>query len=157
TFEQGLNVAANAGVKNAYTLPPLAWAATAHRKLAQFSSDATPRRRATHLARAGQCARAAIRAGLLCRNDVPRAYREYALVLAAQGKIRRARKMFARSIYWSEKLGERLETATTLRKAAAVGREAGWREAYDFDARGLEILTELELASQQTAGEELRR
>src|SRR5690606_32036664 len=124
TFEQGLDVAANAGVKNAYTLPPLAWAATAYRTPAQHSTDSIPWRRAAYLARARQCARAAIRAGLLCRNDVPHAYREFALVLAAEGKLRQAKRMFVRSIRWSEKLEERLQTATTMREAATVGREA---------------------------------
>jgi signal transduction histidine kinase/DNA-binding response OmpR family regulator len=156
TFEQAVDVAANAGVKNAYTLPPLAWAASAHRKLSQECGDTTPFRRKQHLAKASQFARRAIRAGLLCRNDLPHAYREYALVLAIQGKLRRARRMFAKSVACAEKLEEHLQTVKTLRKAALVGREAGWPESADYEARARGLVARLEIASDLAATADAR-
>src|SRR5690606_3392867 len=105
---------------------------------------------------AAHFARCALRAQMLCRNDLPHAYREYALVLAAQGKLRRARRMFAKGIAISERLEEHLQTVKTLRKAALVGREVGWPEAAEYESRARSILTKLELASDLAATADAR-
>lgn len=144
---QAVHVAGDAGVKNAYTLPAYAWAATANRMLAEVIDDLTPQRRKAILKDAERFAKRAIRAGFLCNNDLPQAYREYAQILAMRGKLKKARRMFLKSLNIAEKLGERYQTAITLMSAGEIGKEVGWTDSTTKlqDARA--ILSELPLPS----------
>lgn len=147
-FDSAINVAAKAGVKNAYTLPPFAWAATALRSLAEQDAQATPFSRQKHLKNAAQHAKSAIQAGLLCRNDLPHAYRELALIRSMQGKPARAKKLFAASVKYADTLGQKLQKAETLVEAARIGGELGWRETEAYRLESTKLLAELRLITQ---------
>lgn len=146
-FQAAIEAAAGAGVKNAYTLPPFAWAATALRRRAEKSGDATPFGRRSDLERAERYARSAARAAWLCRNDLPHAYRELALVRAMLGRPRSAKRYFNLSLASAQLLGQKLQQAQTLLEAARVGREIGWGAADAFEKQAGVLLTELQLAS----------
>lgn len=154
-FQSAINVAANAGVKNAYTLPPFAWAATALRSQAEQDSQATPFARQRYLAHAARHAKAAIQAGRLCRNDLPQAYRELAMIRSMQGRPALAKKLFATSVRQADALGQRLQKANTLVEAARIGGELGWRETEAYRSESNKILAELQLITQpgQIAGD----
>jgi signal transduction histidine kinase/CheY-like chemotaxis protein len=142
-FDQAVRVAADVGVKNAYTLPALAWAATARRAYAETFREHTPQRRAAILREGARYARRALRTRFLCSNDVPQALREYALILAMQGKRRKSRRMFAWAIRAATKLKERHELARSLIAAGKIGLEANWPEAPQQIKRGEALLAEL--------------
>ena len=129
TLERAAGIAEDAGVRNAYTLPVYAWIATTRRMQAEQDSDCTPLRRESLLQEAATAARQAIGCRWLYRNDLSQALREYALVLAMQGKLRRARRMFDRSLRVAEQLGARYQYALSLLAKAKVGKEAGWANA----------------------------
>ncbi len=139
TLEEAIAVASEAGVANAYTLPPYAWAATSYRLSAEHNTDVTPQRRRDQLRSAERFARAAIRRRWLCRNDLPRALRECAIVLASTGRLRASRTLFAKSIASAESLCERRELAATLRDAIKVADEAGWPELTRYETRLREL------------------
>jgi signal transduction histidine kinase/CheY-like chemotaxis protein len=143
TFDRAVRVAADVGVKNAYTLPALAWAATGRRMLAEQLREHTPRRRAETLREGARFARRAIRIRMLCRNDVPQALREYGAILAMQGRLRRARRMLLWSIREATTLKERLQLANALLTAGEIGREAGWADAAELQKQGETLLAEL--------------
>jgi signal transduction histidine kinase/tetratricopeptide (TPR) repeat protein/HPt (histidine-containing phosphotransfer) domain-containing protein/ActR/RegA family two-component response regulator len=141
-FERALSIAAQAGVCNAYTLPNLAWLATARRRQAERSSF-TPARRRRELQLATRAARQAIRAAWICRNSLPHAIREYALLLAQRGRTRQARRYFDRSLRVAAQQGARYEYAQTLRARARVGREVGWPEVERQEAEAEALLRQL--------------
>ncbi|MBL9163285.1 MAG: response regulator [Planctomycetaceae bacterium] len=142
-FDQAVFVAADVGVKNAYTLPALAWAATGRRILAEQLREHTPQRRVTVLREGVRYARRAIQARFFCSNDLPQALREYALILAMQGRLRKSRRMFAWAIRAATKLKERQELAKSLIAAGEIGLEAGWPEAHQQTKQGETLLAEL--------------
>ncbi len=142
-FEKAIAVADRAGIQNAYTLPNLTWLATAYRCQAGSRADYTPHRRRALLRRAEKAVRRAVRAARVCRNDLPQALREYALILAMRGKTRRARRLFERSLAVAERHGARSEHAKTLSAWAKVGRELGWADAEQRLAEAETILRAL--------------
>ncbi|WP_428308216.1 ATP-binding protein [Lacipirellula sp.] len=142
-FDQAVQVAADVGVKNAYTLPALAWAATGRRLLAEHLHELTPQRRNQLLAESARFARRAINARFLCANDVPQALREYAVVLAMQGRMRKSRRIFAWAISSATKLKERRELARTLIASGEIGLEADWPDAKLHTRQGETLLAEL--------------
>jgi two-component system sensor kinase len=91
SLQTAVDVAAQAGIHNAYTLPSLAWLATACRRQAEEASRYAPHKTAKLLRRARKVARQAIRSGKVCRNDLPRALREAALIAATRTLSRRSR------------------------------------------------------------------
>src|SRR5690606_5635110 len=78
-----------------------------------------------------------------CSNDLPQALREYALILAMQGRLRKSRRMFAWAIRAATKLKERQELAKSLIAAGEIGLEAGWPEAQQQTKQGETLLAEL--------------
>ena len=142
-LEEGFDVAERAGIRNAYTLPNLAWAATARRRLAEKAHDYTPHRRRTLLRRAAAAARRALHTARLCRNDLPHALREYALIQAMRGRRWAARRCFDRSLAVARRQQARYEYALTLQARARVGREWGWPEAEEQAVEARALLAEL--------------
>ncbi|MFV1966230.1 MAG: response regulator [Pirellulaceae bacterium] len=124
TLASAVSVARRAGIRNAYTAPPLAWLATALRlQLERQSPYAGPQRRKM-LSRALRVARAALRTARPLQNDLPYALREYGLLLAMQGKTRQARKTLERSLRIAEQQG-----AQDARKQALHARDRVTRDA----------------------------
>ena len=142
-FDKAVNVAADVGVKNAYTLPALTWAATGRRVLAEQMSDHTPHRRMRLLREGARYARRSINARFLCSNDLPQALREYGLILAMQGRLRKSRRILAWAIRAAAKLKERHELAKSLLAAGEIGLEVGWAEAESHARQGELLLAEL--------------
>jgi len=138
-FENAISIADEAGVKNAYTLPNLTWLATARRMQAEEQIGYTPRQRCAALKRAEVAARRAVRAAWICQNDLPQALREYGLIQAMRGKLRKARRLFERSLAVAKRQEARYEHAQTLLARGRVGTEAGWpnagRDIADAEAR----------------------
>ncbi len=151
-FEEAISVAKQSPVKNAYTLPVFIWGATAYRRMAEETHDATPVRRLAFLCRADALARRAIRASRLCRNDLPQAHRERGLVLAFRGRTAAARRSFERSLDVARELRARYEHAQTLLARARIGRELDWPEAERDFAEGQLILAELRSLGEADSG-----
>ena len=143
TIEGATRIAEQAGVRNAYTIPNYAWLATAHRSAAESISHATPFAREKHLSQAAAAARASIRHARLCRNDLPRALREYALVLAMLGKSKRVRSLLTKSRQVAEEIHDRFEYAHTLMAYGRIGHELGWPQSEDLAAQGRHQLASL--------------
>ena len=152
-FERSVDVAAKAGVRNAYTSAACAWAATAWRMQTERITDVTPQRRHGLLRQARRAAQRAVRASWICRNDRPHALREYAVTLAMSDRLRKARRVFATAIRTAESLDERHQLALTLQAASKIGQETGWPEAAEQGRRARAILAELSLTA-EVAGRE---
>lgn len=142
-LEQAIELTTRAGVKNAYTLPLLTWEATALRRQAEAISNYSPSRHRKILNRAQAAARRAIRAGRLCRNDLPQALREYAMILAMRGRVRKARRFFSKSLAVARQQHAHYEYAQTLGAVARVGRELGWPSAEKQLAKAQAVIAEL--------------
>lgn len=151
SFQQAVDVATQAGVRNAYTPEAAAWLATACRQKTEQISDATPRRRERMLRTAQKAARRAIRACWIFRNDRPHALREYAVTLAMAGRIRKARRVFRRAIRSAERLEQRHQLALTYEAAGRIGAEAAWSEAADYAKQARSLLASLPLTGDQDA------
>ncbi|MBN2578935.1 MAG: AAA family ATPase [Pirellulales bacterium] len=128
-LEKALRTADRAGVKNVYTFPLLTWLATAYRCQAEQTPEFLPRRRKQLLRRAGAAVRRAVRWSRLCKNDLPQALRESALIEAMRGKVRKARALFEKSLAVARQLGQRYQYALTLSAQARMGCELGWPDA----------------------------
>ncbi len=142
-IERAVRLIKETHVKTVYTVPLLTWLATCRRRLAEQCSQLLPRRRRQLLRHAAAAARQAIRSACVCRNDIPRALREYALVLAMQGRRRKAQRMFNKSLALARSLGERHEYALTLKQRAKIGLECQWPDSAEQLAEAQELLSEL--------------
>ncbi|MEZ6069745.1 MAG: ATP-binding protein [Pirellulales bacterium] len=140
---------ARAGITNGYTIPALAWEATARRVLAEQASEYTPHRRKKLLRTAEKTARRAIRARWLCRNDLAQSLRDYGLVLSMRGKMRRARRVLQQSLSVAQTQKQRYQYALTLEAMGRVGFEAGWTGAHDQLSTAEKLLAEFQLAGEQ--------
>jgi signal transduction histidine kinase/CheY-like chemotaxis protein/serine/threonine protein kinase len=141
---EAIGVARVAGVKNAYTLPTMTWLATALRSMAQEYSGLSPMHRISILKQADVAARRAVRAARICRNDLPRALREQAILGAMRG-VRESKfhKLFNRSLEVAERLGEEYEYAKTMEIKGQIGLEMGWPNAADQLASGQSLIAQL--------------
>jgi two-component system sensor kinase len=143
-FAQGEQLVRRAGVRNAWVSPLLPWLTTALRQAAETTADLTPRRRRQLWRRAVVAARRALRLARHFQNELPHALRESALVAAAHGRLRRARRLFARSLAVAERQGAMYEHAQTRRARGRVGLELGWPGAAKELAAAEEALRALE-------------
>jgi two-component system sensor kinase len=117
-----------AGVRNAYTSPIVVWSAHAWRRCAEQRPTYSPRRR-VYLRCAESAVRRAIRESWLYKNDLPQALREYAQILAMQGRIRKIPRLLDRSLAEAERQHARYEYAQSLLVKADLGRELGWPDS----------------------------
>ncbi len=136
-------------MRNAYTLPVPTWLATVRRQQAEKLSDVMAIRRGRMLKQAERAARRAIRSTWLCKNDQPQALREYALVSAMRGRIRKSRRLFAKSLEVARRQHADYEVAQTLAAMARVGREVGWSDAADQALEAQATLAEIETATER--------
>ncbi|MCA9146782.1 MAG: AAA family ATPase, partial [Planctomycetales bacterium] len=141
SLTRATEVARAAGIQNAYTVPALAWLATAWRSRAEEVSRYAPQDRNRMLRRAEQAAHRAIRAGKVCANDLPRALREAALVAAMRGQGRKALRYFDRSLECASRQDVSFEYAMTLRDRGTIGRSLGWPDAEADCAEAARLLT----------------
>lgn len=146
-IEQAVAITHRAGVKNAYTIPCLAWLATARRCQAERLAHCTPHRRRQLLRQSLAAARRAIRASRLCANDLPHALREYGLALAMLGRVHRARRAFERGLNIAIRQKARYEYAQTLLALGRVERELGWPNAEQHLAEAETSLSRLSIAA----------
>ncbi len=146
-FEKALAKTDTDGVRNAYTLPLLAWLASARRQLAAEVSTCTKQRRDQMLRDAALAGRRATSPLIPCKNDLPRSLREYALVLAMQGKAGRSRRLLDRSLQVARRHQARFEQAQTLLAMAKVGNELRWHDAELCDAEAQTLLAQCRTVS----------
>jgi two-component system sensor kinase len=143
-LEEAQRLVRKAGIRNAWVSPLLPWLATALRRQAERTIDVTPGRRLELLQRALRVARQAVRLARSFQNDLPHALRECALLEAARGRTRRARRLLDESLQVAERQGARYEHAQTLLARGQVGREVGWPEAEDDLTSAGEVLAVFE-------------
>lgn len=126
SLQAAVNVATKAGIHNSYTLPSLAWLATAYRRQLEQHSRFAPHRMGKLLRQAKKVVAKAIRTGKICRNDLPRALREAALIAAMEARFELARRYFDQSLAIAEEHEAAYEYVETLSYRGRVGRDAGW-------------------------------
>ena len=102
-LKSAVDIVSNTGVNNAYSIPSLTWYATALRKYAEGFTAQQFLSRQRALKKAQAAARKAVRAARICKNDLPHALRELALLLTMVGHSRQARRKFE-SIWTSPEL-----------------------------------------------------
>lgn len=154
---KAIEVADDAGVSNAYTLPAITWFVTAMRSQVENRLTYLPRYRRELLRRAARAARRAVRSGRICANDLPRALREYALILAMQGKTVKSRRLFERSLRVAEAQQARYEYARTLMARGKVGKEVGWPRYNQDLAEADALLSEIALRVSEEQNKTVRR
>lgn len=143
-FTEAVRTADRAGMNNAYTQPPLAWLATALRVQLDQLSPYQSRQRKRLLRRARKIARMAVFWSWSCKNDLPRALREYARIVAMQGKFRRARRLLNRGLALARTQHAEREIAETLRVRGTIGRIAGWNSAEEDLQEACKVLAALD-------------
>jgi PAS domain S-box-containing protein len=145
---QGQQTVVQAGVRNAWVSPLLPWLATAYREAAQAEQSVSPGPRRLLLRQAARAARRGLRLARHFQNELPHALRECALLAAAGGRHRRARKWFDESLAVAERQGAMFEHALTLEARGRVGSECGWRGAEADADQAREALRALTAAVQ---------
>ncbi|MBV9124793.1 MAG: AAA family ATPase, partial [Planctomycetes bacterium] len=128
-FQKGWDQCRQAGVKNAYTLPLLAWLATALRLQAEAVPAWVPNQRLALLRRARATARQGLRWARRYQNDLPHCLRECGLLAALAGKPRRARRLLDQSLDVARRQAARFEHAQTLLARGRLGLYLGWPNA----------------------------
>lgn len=139
-LEKAVGIADKSGIHNAYTLPSFTWLATAYRHWAVAAPLYSPETRKRLLVKAAKAARRAIRSAKLCRNDLPRALRESAIIAAMSGRTTRARALFDQSMNVAQQLGASYEFAKTLLHKGQVGQSAGWPSAAEDISRAQRLI-----------------
>jgi signal transduction histidine kinase/CheY-like chemotaxis protein/serine/threonine protein kinase len=119
-FNRSLQIAHSAGINNGYTIPARSWLASAHRKLAFATASYNGALRNAQMQQAKKVARSAIRLGRICGNDLPRAYRELALIRSAEDKRSQAIRLLNKSISIGRRIQSRLELAKSLHLMSQV-------------------------------------
>lgn len=127
-LEEAVRVADKKGICNAYTIPSLAWLATAYRLKAERDIGCTLQQRRGYLRQAEAAARRVIRVAVVCKNDLPHALREYALALSMRGKHRRARRALKRALAVAERQNARHERKLILRVFSQLEHKRGQPE-----------------------------
>ncbi len=127
-FAKALKVAAQAGVRNAYIIPNLAWLATAQRLQAERFTGYSQQRRRLLQRQALATAHKAVKMGRWFPADLPHALREYALLLARGGRERAARRAFARGMKAARDQHARYEFAQSQLACARVAHELRWHD-----------------------------
>jgi len=151
-FSKALNVAKQAGVRNAYIIPNLAWLATARRRQVERFTGISQTRRDQLQRLALQTARRAVWMGRWFPADQPHAWREYALLMARGGRESTAKRAFARSLKVARRQMARYEFAVTQLACARAAHELGWKEeAGDLPALERRV-RELEISSTAEQG-----
>lgn len=150
TLAKAAGLANKASIHNAYTLPTLAWLATASRGLAEDASSYAPCTKRRLLRAAEKAASRAIRSGKICANDLPRGLREAARVAAMRGRYRRARRHLDRSLEVALQQECRYEYAKSLWQRGDIGRYAGWQDCDTDLSEASRLLDQLVSARSQT-------
>lgn len=148
TLERAVEVIQKARVKTVYTVPVLAWLATCRRMQVERCSALAPRRRQLMMRRAQAAVRQALRSACVTRNDIPRAMREGGILLAMQGKLHKARRMFDKSLALAQAHKDPYEYALTLLARGQAGQEADWPDAATQIAEAQEALGALAIQRQ---------
>jgi hypothetical protein len=137
-----------ARVCNAYTVPGVAWLATALRHEADQVQAGDPGEATRLRLRADAAARRAARLARRFRPDLPHALRERGLLLAALGRPRQGLRRLEESLAEAERQGARYEQAQTrlalarLRAALGAPGAAGQEVELERTLRALEVLAE---------------
>lgn len=142
-FEEGGRIARKAGVWNSYTIPARAWAATALRLSIEQTGDYVPLRRRRLLRACRRAIAQSLWARWLCENDVAQTYRDAALAAALEGRLRKSKRLFHKSLKVARRLKQRYQEAQTLLALARIGREAAWSDAEAWLHQGQNLLAEL--------------
>ncbi len=153
-IEQAVQLINDTHVKTVYTVPLLAWLVTCRRRMVEACSRLTPKWRRTLLRRAEQAVRQALRSACICRNDIPQVLREYALILAMQGRVHKCQRMFSKALALARSMGESYEYALTLKARSEIGLEAGWPDAAEQLAEANQLLGELSIQRPATGSDE---
>jgi len=151
-LRQAVGTADRAGIQNAYTLPSLAWLATACRRQLEASSIFASTERDALLKDALSAVRRALRSAKLCRNDLPRALRESGLLAAMSGDPRRARAHLDQSLEIARSQEALPEQYETLRARGQVGQATGWTDWKEDLARAAELQDQLLATRTATSG-----
>jgi signal transduction histidine kinase/CheY-like chemotaxis protein len=128
-LSEAYRIARKSGIHNAYTLPASAWLATAYREHAQAAQAYSQHSSRTAIKRGIKAARRAIRQSKLCRNDLPRAYRELALLEVASGRESEAIRNLERSVSIARDNSAHFELAESLKAYVSLSR---WLEVPDL-------------------------
>ena len=128
-FEEAHQIVTKAGVDNPYVRPLLPWLASALRRQAEKSKQATAGDRPALLKRAMKVARRALRVSRTFQNDLPHSLRECGLIAALQGRVRLAREYLDESLAVADRQGARFEHAQSLLARGQIGQQHGWPEA----------------------------
>jgi two-component system sensor kinase len=135
-FDQGSNLAARRGVKNAWTVSLRPWLASALRRQAEKARE----RHWALLKRARQVVMQALKVARIFQDDLPHALREAGLIVAMQGSFRQARKYLDESLEVAQVQGARFEHAQTLLARGRVGQQHGWPEARQDLTTAMQVL-----------------
>lgn len=124
-FEAALQIAAKAGVMNAYISPNLAWLATARRlQFERYRGYLRSRRRAL-LRQAERAARRSVRLAKWFQNDLPHALRELAIIMMLRGRNARGMRLLDASLRAAERQGAKYEYALTRLVQLQAAADAG--------------------------------
>jgi two-component system sensor kinase len=143
-FQRGFEIARKGGIKNTYVIPCLPWLATALRSEAERIRDSDAAENKRLLRKARTAARRGLRLARKFQNDLPHALRENGLVLTRQGRHRKARRFFEKSLAVAERQGARYEQAQTRLAVAHLALELDEPGATEEVAAAEETLREME-------------
>jgi signal transduction histidine kinase/tetratricopeptide (TPR) repeat protein len=143
-LEEADRLVRDAGLRQEYVSPVVAWLATVQRLQIEARGPWGPGARRGDLRRLGRTVRRARRTAYWYRNNRPHALREAGLAAALAGHDRRARRLLERSLTEAGEQGALLEAATTMIAHGRAGVAAGWPGAAERLEAGQVAKAELE-------------
>lgn len=126
-LERACSKIESAGVQNSYTCPLYTWLLSAYRQKAQADTSYTQHQRSKALNKANQFSWKVLFLTRRFPNELPRLYRELALMAAMRRQQRRARRYLRKSHDVALKQGAQVEQFETNLALETVGIEFGWR------------------------------
>lgn len=118
-----------AGLQSTYTCPIYTWLISAYRQLAE-EDDSIFRSKRTAALRSVK--RLKYKALFLTRrfsNELPRLYRELAIISAMEGKQNQAKKYLEKSLHIARRTQAKHEFASSLRVMEKIGKEFQWKDS----------------------------
>ncbi len=135
-LKKAYSIARKSGIHNAYTLPASAWLATAYRQQALRAHAHSNESTRAALKAGRRAALLAIRQSKLCQNDLPRAYRELAIIDNIQGRTQSAIKHLTLSAKIAREQDAIFELSKSLKELISLSK---WMELPGVDEHALEM------------------
>jgi signal transduction histidine kinase/CheY-like chemotaxis protein/serine/threonine protein kinase len=143
---QTKNKLEDAGVQNTYTCPIYTWLISAYRQLAEEDNSIFRSKRTDAIRCVKKLKQKALFLTRRFSNELPRLYRELAIISAMEGNQNRAKKYLDKSLVIAHRAQAKHEIASSVLVMEKIGSEFRWGQAIPEIESAKNYLTKIEAA-----------